>query len=432
MIRLSGGAASRGGASVFWRDRDYVAWWSGTACSILGSSVSSLAFPLLLLFAAGSVWNAGLIAATGRVGALLTVLVGGTLADRISRRRLLLAASLSRAALMAGVAATVGSGRVIVPLLAALSLLDGWCGGIVAATELPVLRRLVPRESFAARAAQEQGVHQAAQLIAGPLAALLFTAAHWLPFAFDAVSFLAAATGIALIRRPLGPDRTEARPRMISDVRTGIQIVRRDSFLRYMTCWVAGTNMVGSSFILLVIVLLEQQGVGPRGIGVTTSAVVASGVVGSLVTGRVLRAAGGRRVFLVGGWMYVVAVAATALGQTPWQVAAAAAVFVLVSVPTASIWEAYTAGVIPHEFVGRVSAVSAFAAQSLTWVGLLLAGWLSERWGGRAALLAFAALLLAFAFASQVNRALDVLRLPLRDVPEVRPDRRSDGRARLA
>jgi MFS family permease len=101
-------------------------------------------------------------------------------------------------------------------------------------------------------------------------------------------------------------------------------------------------------------------------------------------------------------------------------------VFVLASVPTASIWEAYTASVIPDEFVGRVSAVSAFAARSLTWVGLPLAGWLADRWGTRAALLAFAALLLPFAVTSQANLARDVLRLPcakLGRIDEIRPPR---------
>jgi len=78
---------------------------------------------------------------------------------------------------MAAVAGTVASGQVIVPLLVVLALASGWCGRIVDATELPALRRLVPRERFATRAAQEQCVHQAAQLVAGPLAAVLFIAA---------------------------------------------------------------------------------------------------------------------------------------------------------------------------------------------------------------------------------------------------------------
>ena len=138
-------AAEEQRTAAFWRERDYVAWWVGTACSTLGSSVSALAFPLLLLYAAGSAWEAGLVGAAGRLGALLTVLAGGTLADRVSRRLLLLVASVGQAALMAAVAAIVASGGIPVPALVALALVSGWCGGIVAATELPALRRLVPR-----------------------------------------------------------------------------------------------------------------------------------------------------------------------------------------------------------------------------------------------------------------------------------------------
>jgi dipeptide/tripeptide permease len=58
----------------------------------------------------------------------------------------------------------------------------------------------------------------------------------------------------------------------------------------------------------------------------------------------------------------------------------------------------------------------------LVWVGLLLAGFLADRWGGRTALLTFAALLLPVGLASHATHALEVLRLPLREIREVRPN----------
>jgi MFS family permease len=208
---------------------------------------------------------------------------------------------------------------------------------------------------------------------------------------------------------------------VVQDIRTGVRVVRSEKFLRYMTGWISVTNLVGNSFILLVIALLEQQGVTPHGIGVTTSVVLVGGVAGSVLAGWVLHVAGARRVFLIGGWAYVLCIAATGLGQSAWQVAVAAGLFVLCSVPTASVWEAYTAGVVPDDLVGRVSAVSAFAAQSLAWVGLLLAGWLADRYGPSTALLLWAGLLVPFAVAGHLTRSLDLLRLRLHDVVEISP-----------
>ena len=69
-----------------WRNRDYMWWWSGNSVSLLGTYVSAMAFPLLAVYSTGSVLNAGIIAAAGRIGGLLTLLWGGALADRRSRK----------------------------------------------------------------------------------------------------------------------------------------------------------------------------------------------------------------------------------------------------------------------------------------------------------------------------------------------------------
>jgi len=217
---------------------------------------------LLVLFTTGPVFDAGVIAAAGRIGILSTTLWGGAMADRVSRRLILIAVPLAQAALMSVVASSVYAGHVLIPLLSGASLVDGALVGILQGATLPALRRIVPREQFAARAAQEQGLHQAAQLAGSPLAALLFTASRWLPFAADAVSFVFAATGAALIRRPLGPDRADGtenedgdptgRGSVLADIGEGLRFVRRQEFLRYMTVWIAVTNMVGNSFLLMM------------------------------------------------------------------------------------------------------------------------------------------------------------------------------------
>jgi len=412
-----------------WRNRDYMCWWTGTAFSLVGSYVSVMAFPLLVLFTTGSVFDAGVIAAAGRIGILSTTLWGAAMADRVSRRLILIAVPLARAALMSVVASSVYAGHVLIPLLAGASLVDGALVGILQGATLPALRRIVPRQQFAARAAQEQGLHQAAQLAGSPLAAFLFTASRWLPFAADAVSFVFAATGAALIRRPLGPDRADGtenedgaptgRGSVLADIGEGLRFVRRQEFLRYMTVWIAVTNMVGNSFLLMMVALLTQRGAGPQTIGVTSSAVVAGGILGSVLAGLIIRRLGSRRVFLLGGWVYVVSLGLAALAPQPWQIAIAACMFVFASVPVVSVWEAYTMVVVSDRLIGRVGAVSNFAAQSLVWIGMLLVGWLSDQFGAPTAVLCFSALLIPLAVAGHVAQALTPLKTPLEHVEEL-------------
>ncbi len=426
------GAASPSRPPSLWRNRDYMYWWSGNAVSLLGSNVSNMAFPLLALFSTGSVLNAGIIAAAGRIGGLLTLLWGGALADRRSRKMILVTAPALQAVVMGLVTVSLLTGPVHVNVLATMALLSGLISGVRSGAVLPALRRIVPREQFAARAAQEQGQAMAAQLAGSPLAALLFTVARWLPFGVDAVSFFFASIGAVLIRHPLGPDPVprgraaesapDGRPErksVISDIRDGFRIIDRNEFLRYTTAWVAVTNLVGNSFMLLLVALLYTRGATPKVIGVTNAGVLAGGIIGSLLAGAILRRMRALRVFQLGGWIYVVSLALAAILPLPWQIGLATAAFTFASVPTVTVWESYTARLVPDQLTGRVGAASAFCAQSLTWLGVLLAGWLANEWGASVAALCFAAILVPFAIAGHVAKPLALLRAPLDLVDEI-------------
>lgn len=407
-----------------WRNHDYMCWWTGTALSLLGSNVSVIALPLLVLFGNGSVLDAGLIAAAERVGALLTRLWGGALADRYSRRAILIAGPLGQAALMGAVAWLVYAGHVVIPMLIGIAVAAGLLGGIESSATLSAMRRLVPREQLATRAAQEQGLQQATQLAGSPLAGLLFGITRWLPFGLDALSFVAASVGITLIRKPLGPDPDSAAVRraqrgLIADIRDGLRVVARQPFLRYTTGWVAVTNLVGSSVILLGMALLKQEGYSARTISLTNAAILAGGVVGAVLAGRIVATIGARRVFLLGNWAYVIGLGLIALAHAPGELALAAGFFVFASVPTASVWEAYTATLVPDELFGRVGATTSFAAQSLTWLGAVLAGVLTDQFGARVAIACFAALLLPFTIANHTTKALQLIRTPLAEVAEL-------------
>ncbi|NEE53657.1 MFS transporter, partial [Streptomyces sp. SID8455] len=67
------------------------------------------------------------------------------------------------------------------------------------------LRRIVPKEQIATATAQGMGRDMVAQLVGAPLGGLLYAMGRWIPFLFDAVSFLFVTLGSLLIRRPLGP-----------------------------------------------------------------------------------------------------------------------------------------------------------------------------------------------------------------------------------
>ncbi|MGH2481474.1 MAG: MFS transporter, partial [Ktedonobacteraceae bacterium] len=73
-----------------WRNRDYTLLWGGQAISTIGSSVSELAFHLLVLAVTHSPALAGVVAALNALPASLFALPAGVLVDRWDRKRVML------------------------------------------------------------------------------------------------------------------------------------------------------------------------------------------------------------------------------------------------------------------------------------------------------------------------------------------------------
>src|SRR6516225_879627 len=69
-----------------WRNRDYMLLWSGQAVSSVGTQVSTIAFPFLVLAMTGSATQAGLMGGLRAVPYLIFSLPAGALIDRWNRK----------------------------------------------------------------------------------------------------------------------------------------------------------------------------------------------------------------------------------------------------------------------------------------------------------------------------------------------------------
>ena len=111
-----------------WRNHDYLSLWTGEAVSSLGTSMSAIAYPLLVLFATGSVARAGIVTAAGMIGTVVMLLWGGVLADRVSRKTLLVCGPLGQAIPVAVVALLVVHHHTPIVALAAAAGAGGLAG----------------------------------------------------------------------------------------------------------------------------------------------------------------------------------------------------------------------------------------------------------------------------------------------------------------
>lgn len=397
--------------------------WTGDAISTLGSTLSEIAFPLLVLYSTGSAGQAGLVVAAQSVGVLLTMIWGGALADRVSRKALMFYPRLVQGAALGVVALLAAHGRATIAELAAASAVSGMAGGLARGGVVPALRRIIPAEQVAAASAQSQGRDAAAQLVGGPLGGFLFAVTRWMPFLGDALSFLVSALSAALIRTPLGPDRAEDGPKqsMLADVRLGIRYVWRVPFLRFMSFWATALNFVGNGFGLILIFTLRARGVGPTGIGVASSCCLVAMLVSSMLAGRIIGRLPARLIVVASAWVLACSMALMGLASKPWEIVAAAWLTFLVIIPINAVIESYMVRLVPDQLMGRVAAVGGFFGSSLGWLGMIAAGLFAQWFGAAHGALVFAALVAVFAVPPLVTRSLDVLRQPVGEVEPYEP-----------
>src|SRR4051812_16027664 len=107
------------------RNGDYLKLLTGQTVSSIGSAMSSFVFTLLGLAITGSPVQAGLVGTAAAVGSLAAALPGGALADRWSRRRILVGYSFVGSALFGSVAVASWLGHLTLPHLMLVGLVNG-------------------------------------------------------------------------------------------------------------------------------------------------------------------------------------------------------------------------------------------------------------------------------------------------------------------
>jgi MFS family permease len=407
--------SGRGG---LWHNRDYIGWLAGETLSTLGTSLSTFAYPLLILFATHSAAKTGIVAAASNIGSLITLLIGGALADRYSRRMLLIVGPLVQAAVVGSVAIAVVAGHVILVHVAAAGLVDGAVVGVTSGASRAALRRLVPSADYAGATAQLYGRDMSVRVAGPPFGGVLFSLSRALPFIGDAFSYLAGVAGVLAIRRSLGPDVTEHEDRepLFRAVKGGLRFLLANPYLRFVAVWAAVMNMLATGLMLLVIFLVRDRGGGAFAIGVTQAIGSVGGIVGALVSARIIRRFAGRSLVIALSWCVAAAAFAMAVVPSPWGVGAPLAVVTVVAVPLNIVLETYEMQIIPDALLGRVTTAIDLAANGLRWVAPLAVAGVVELSSAPTAAVVWGVAFVVVALLVVFNRSLHVLDRPVEQV----------------
>jgi MFS family permease len=207
--------------------RDFRRFYVGYTASLLGTAMSSVAIAFALLGDGGTATGLGIVFTANIVPMVAFMLFGGALADRLGRRRVMLAADLVRCAAQAVLAAALAAGRPGLWLFVAAALAVGVGNAFFspALSGLPV--HLVPPGQLGDANAL-LGTAQPAAQVAGPALAgvLIAVTSPALMIAVDAGTY--ALSGLALAGLRLRDNTPRPGPRRTAQLHRA----RKDSLLR--------------------------------------------------------------------------------------------------------------------------------------------------------------------------------------------------------
>ncbi len=398
-------------ASIF-RSSGFGRFFAGQALSYLGDGLRTLAIPLLVFRLSGSATALGWTFGLELLPYALVSLVGGSLADRVDRRRLMLICDGLRFAVMVAFSLLFWTGHLTIGMIYVGVVVLAVGGSVFLGAQSSSIPFLLGKDrvkgAVAALAATEQGVN----LVAPPLGGALFAIVGPLPaLVINAVTYLGSQASIASVAT-FGPDAPRGIPTLRevgADVAAGGRFLRADRAMRTLTGFSCGFNFVGTlGFVALIPYFKRAFEAGDHVVGIAFGCFAGGAALGSVIAGRTHWPFGPALVvsylFDGLGWL-----------PLPWTHSLPLAIAGITFSSIASGYNITTIvswrmRVIPEELIGRVFGVVRLIVLIGIFPASILGGWLADHVGVRPTMAISAFGYFALALLLMMSRAVRVER----------------------
>ncbi len=266
--------------------------FAAQAISDIGDGMTFMALLLLVNELTHSPAALAVLSIAVAVPSMVGGVVAGAYADRLDRRRIMIASDTVRAILVLGFI-VVGTVERL-PILYGVAFLQAAIGTLFSPARGALIPKIVPPEGMLAAS----GVSQISRMIGGLLGTgltgviIATTGAYWPAFLLDAATFLASVVIVLRIAPELGrpPEHPEGQPRqgVRASAAEGLRIIGRSPTLLATVVALAiamlGLGAVNVLFVPFLIDVLRESAAwaGPLEAAQTLSMVLAGGLVGGL------------------------------------------------------------------------------------------------------------------------------------------------------
>jgi DHA3 family macrolide efflux protein-like MFS transporter len=358
----------------------FVALWLAELVSLTGTAMTGFALGVWVYRTTGSATQFAGVVTVLYLPQVLVTLVGGVLADRYSRRRLILIANAGGAVVLAALAVLVVADALSVALVYAITFLVATCGAIQYPAFASSVPQLVPERLLPRANGMVQMANASSRLLAPALAALLLPVVDILGVVLiDLGTFAAMVAVLAVISIPqpdtAGP--SSGVRRILGDVAAGWAYISRERGLLILLGYFSIANIAAGFTLALLPPLVLEFGT-QRDLGVVLSAEGLGWLAGAILM--IVWGGPRRRVHgvLAAGAVFGLGIALLGVRATVPVVAAGVLVYAValpvINACNATIWQAK----VPGDMLGRAFATLRVVALASVPVSALTAGVLAD------------------------------------------------------
>ncbi|MCS0636709.1 MFS transporter [Streptomyces sp. LP05-1] len=381
-------------ASALRTNRDFRLLWMSGLFAVLGTQMTALALPLLVLRETGSPVRAGAVGTVTVASLLLTMLPGGVLADRTERRRLMRRCDLGSLAVVTALVVAVLAGRVPLPLVLLVAGAGAVIGGVYGPAASALVRSVVPPADMGTATARLQARSSTARLIGPLVGGALFGLHPVLPFVAEAAGLLASAVCVSLVRTRSEPAVRSGPVFSRRELTAGLVFLWRLPYLRtVLLVFGLGMNFAFGALTFTALTVFSDGGRSGLGSGLVVACTSAGTLAGALLAPRLHPELHGRPLITATCWTCAATAGVLAVVRLPL-VAGALCALCMCLATVASIGFLTTLLVVtPGDRVGRVQSAAGFLSSLVQPLGPLAGGALLTALGPGGAFTALGAVL---------------------------------------
>jgi MFS family permease len=362
--------------------------WTASTISNLGDGVFLVALPLLASRLTRSELSISFIGVAAALPWLFLSLPIGALVDRIDHRLLMVRSDLFRTVVVGALAIAVASHHAHVWMLWVAAGCLGVAEVFFDNASQAMVPTLVPVEVLEKANGRRFAAEVAANSFVGtPIGSVLFVAAMWLPFGFDAGSFAIAAVLVLTLRRATTSPllATESRRPMRVDIAEGLHWLSGNRVLRGLAL-AASVSVLGMQMTAAIFVLFAQDllHLSDRWYGALIAIGAVGAVLGGLVAERLTKRFGSLSIIYGTVIVWMLCMFAEGFWPRLWVSAAATVAMAFGTTVWNTVTVSFRQRIVPANLFGRVNSVYRWVVWGSISIGALLGGIVAHEFGLRA------------------------------------------------